>query len=1206
MQRGPALSRAFSPPTSPLAWQTVETLGVGASVRGISVGGEQILYSTAAGYYVYDQVAQHSRRVDVFADGSPLPNDIVSAAISGDGSTVAFIRVPTGTGRPAIRVVHLDTPDNWESPLPYAGHQVWQSGWDEQCSFLTWRGPLHVSDDGSVAWFTTEPCYYDKVLALDISSPTLRWSFGLGNRHYTQEVSADGHKFSMGWDFCHDTNWDGYCNANEPVHYGLYSWPIVYDNPTDPQAISHSWNWQYPICGELPEGSIGHLEAGRMYLSTAAVGLDPDTIVYNAGRQLYWAGTDCHFHSLGNTGALDPDDIRVSSDGRSVAESVDEGGFTDTALIRTRIGGTGPRKFIGTGLGTADPLLSTVARAHGSYDPGTNAPLGSSLQVAPLDDLPTALKVAVLGDSYISGEGTFSYEPGTDVHGSNGTKNLCHRSYASWAYQLGARLAVYRLNGPHPRLKSFACSGATTWNIEHGQYTETTSQIERLAEFDADGGRSVDIVFAGAGGNDAGFTDIIMACLAMNCLNDRWKARRLDDVYDAASNVEKMLERIKLAAPHATVFLTGYPSIVDPPEGKCQDLGLTKAERAVLTLSPYTRNLETAASGFRIDEHEQEWLNAVLIPTLNADLRKAAIEAGVHWIDPTGWFAGHGVCDSYAFGNGLAPGDDLPGAKPFLGNESFHPNPFGYGEMETRIEFKFGAEFKPNNNPAPAPQGIQHEIPVNTLGAMVVDGDVRTWGDSGHVTVQRLPDGTRVVLGMYSAPTLLGEATAGPDGTVDITFEVPRGLYPGLHTLIAYDAETGEALGSQLVAVDPPQSCLTTSGDIDLDGDALADRCDASLTDGPVSDSDGDGVANMDDDCPANADADQLDANDNGIGDACDPSLGATPVGELEPFPDPVIPRPKPLVTLTSQPPPLSNSESASLAFSLTSAETQPAPTLTASCSVDGNPSAPCTSPLELSGLDDGDHRVTIMSASSTGATSDVVAAHWWVDTQAPTAAIGTPYIAPRGFAQFTFTTADWDAHGRPSYVCSLDQAPFTPCTSPTTFQHLAPGNHNFSVRAVDAAGNEGDAASTSWAVDSWATDSPPSEDGSWVELPPSSSEDYWIPEDPADTPKASKRLRIRLRPKRFRVVRRGRGGAIVLIQSAVRGLATVVVQRRTKKSWHIVGQLRRRTRPGSTRFRFSGRLSGRSLRPGQYRFAAALQGGPTVRCRFVVKRSRR
>ncbi|HEX8437475.1 Ig-like domain-containing protein, partial [Archangium sp.] len=52
------------------------------------------------------------------------------------------------------------------------------------------------------------------------------------------------------------------------------------------------------------------------------------------------------------------------------------------------------------------------------------------------------------------------------------------------------------------------------------------------------------------------------------------------------------------------------------------------------------------------------------------------------------------------------------------------------------------------------------------------------------------------------------------------------------------------------------------------------------------------------------------------------------------------------------------------------------------------------------------------------------------------------------------------------TYECSLDGAAYTPCTSPVTFNDLAPGEHTFQVRSRDTAGNvEASPDSRTWTV---------------------------------------------------------------------------------------------------------------------------------------------
>ncbi|MEW5851248.1 MAG: DUF4215 domain-containing protein [Myxococcota bacterium] len=51
-------------------------------------------------------------------------------------------------------------------------------------------------------------------------------------------------------------------------------------------------------------------------------------------------------------------------------------------------------------------------------------------------------------------------------------------------------------------------------------------------------------------------------------------------------------------------------------------------------------------------------------------------------------------------------------------------------------------------------------------------------------------------------------------------------------------------------------------------------------------------------------------------------------------------------------------------------------------------------------------------------------------------------------------------------YQCRLGSGVFTPCTSPMTYSSLAEGSYTFEVRALDLAGNLGDATSYPWTID--------------------------------------------------------------------------------------------------------------------------------------------
>ena len=123
--------------------------------------------------------------------------------------------------------------------------------------------------------------------------------------------------------------------------------------------------------------------------------------------------------------------------------------------------------------------------------------------------------IVAFGDSFISGEGAPLYYEGTNSPGSND----CRRAPTSFPRRVGDELGL--------PVQSFACSGAVINNLARGGQAQEPSsprafaigltQLEAAATWldaaDTPDEADVNAVFVNIGGNDAGFTALIAACL---------------------------------------------------------------------------------------------------------------------------------------------------------------------------------------------------------------------------------------------------------------------------------------------------------------------------------------------------------------------------------------------------------------------------------------------------------------------------------------------------------------------------------------------------------------------------------------------------------------------------------------------------------------------------------------------------------------------
>ena len=135
------------------------------------------------------------------------------------------------------------------------------------------------------------------------------------------------------------------------------------------------------------------------------------------------------------------------------------------------------------------------------------------------------------------------------------------------------------------------------------------------------------------------------------------------------------------------------------------------------------------------------------------------------------------------------------------------------------------------------------------------------------------------------------------------------------------------------------------------------------------------------------------------------------------------------------------------------------------SCSLDGGPAVPCTSPVVYTALAIGGHVFRVSAKDAAGNVSPSATYAWQVvDVDVPPSPILTeaPDDPSPPDVTFAFRHDELDV----SFECSLDGSPATACTSPHEISAIADGAHTFDVYAVDPSDNRSAGTSFSWTVD--------------------------------------------------------------------------------------------------------------------------------------------
>jgi lysophospholipase L1-like esterase len=296
--------------------------------------------------------------------------------------------------------------------------------------------------------------------------------------------------------------------------------------------------------------------------------------------------------------------------------------------------------------GSHHPAASSSPLAAKSVPGGASRPqTGGGSRTAP------ALGPYVaLGDSYTAGPG---------IPDQTGVPAGCARSSRAYPAVLAAHLHLTTA-----QFRDVSCSGARIANLSRGQTTSDGVNPAQLSALSP----ATRLVTLGIGGNDIGFADLIERCVAANLLRqtpcrDQLTADGEDSVEarirTAGERLAGALAEIRGRAPHAHVYVVGYPAILPADGGACAaGLAMTAGDVAYLRLK------------------EQD---------LNTMLRQQAGSAGARFVDTWTPSLGHDACET-AETRWIEP--LLPTAQA----ASLHPNARGEQGMAEAVLATLGTD----------------------------------------------------------------------------------------------------------------------------------------------------------------------------------------------------------------------------------------------------------------------------------------------------------------------------------------------------------------------------------------------------------------------------------------------------------------------------------------------------------------------------------
>lgn len=339
--------------------------------------------------------------------------------------------------------------------------------------------------------------------------------------------------------------------------------------------------------------------------------------------------------------------------------------------------------------------------------------LATTSVIAAQDQVSRPTAAIALGDSYIAGEAGrwqgnspinrgdrddtdraavqrrwfgFSYQPEL-IYGITADSG-CNRSDISPL--ISAELSV-------DATINLACSGASTANVISSaaggvSHNGELPQVDQLRSVAND--YDVEVVVLSIGGNDLGFSNIIIDCVARYVTSSRFFPNTC-----ARSQAANVAEQMPAAMAGVTQAIEDVRRTLDTAGDDDYRIVLQTYPKPIPQSSdfryPETGWRRTFTGGCPFWDSDADWANQELLPAIRSNLADVAAETGVELLDLSDALAGREACASGA-SHGAGPDAEwfrfvTTGIGQGQSGESVHPNFYGQQALGTCLALHIAA-----------------------------------------------------------------------------------------------------------------------------------------------------------------------------------------------------------------------------------------------------------------------------------------------------------------------------------------------------------------------------------------------------------------------------------------------------------------------------------------------------------------------------------